>query len=106
MDVFKTMAFVYEGRHELLDTIQHEGKWWLVATYLQHPTTLHKVPERIIQLGSPKMPYQELPAGGSSRFLLNKSLPISVLDGEAQDGYVIAIHPDALLKTQGPTTIQ
>jgi hypothetical protein len=108
MEIFKTHLF-FSGHDEdhpyLIDTIFHEGHWWLVATWLQNHATGHRIPERIIQMDGLTVRFQEVD-GEPYHFLLNNALPKSVLDGEPQSGYVIAIHPHALLHTQGPKSIQ
>jgi len=96
METFKTMVFLGDhGKPQFIDTIWHEGHWWLVATWLQHHTTGHRIPERIIQMDGMVLRFQEV-QNPDYRFLVNNSIPISVFDGEPQTEYVVSTHPDAL----------
>jgi len=104
MDIFKTFLWFvgYDEDHSyLVDTIFHEGHWWLVASWLQHHATGERIPERIVRMDGVFVRFQEVNEP-RYRFLLNNAMPKSVFDGKAQDGYVVATHPLALLKTQGP----
>ncbi len=106
-EVFKSYLFFSghdEGHPYLIDTIFHQGAWWLVASWLQQPTTGQTIPERLVQLDGKTIRFQEV-KGQSYRFLLNNALPKSVLDGVPQDGFVIATHPSALGQSKGPETI-
>jgi len=107
MEVFKTYLF-FSGHDEshpyLIDTVWHEGHWWLVGTWLEHPVTRHRIPERIVQMNGLTVRFQEV-EGQPYRFLLNNALPKSVLYGVPQDGYVIAVHPAALADSQGPKSV-
>jgi len=105
MEVFKTYLFFSghdEGHPYLIDTIQHEGAWWLVASWLQSNATAEKIPERLVRLTG--LRFQEV-ENQPYRFFLNNALPKSVLDGKPQDGYVIAVHPAALANSQGPKSV-
>lgn len=107
MEIVKTMITFSgfdEGYFQLTDTIWLEGHWWLVATYLQNPTTRHRVPERIVLMDGLAIRYQEA-VDQPYRFLVNSAIPKSVFDGVPQDGYTVKIHPSALLDTQGPKSI-
>jgi hypothetical protein len=93
MEVFKTYLFFEdsdEGHAQLVDTIFHEDSWWLVGSWLAHAPTRTRVPERIVRLSG--LRFQEV-KGQPFRFLLNNPLPKSVLDGESQAGYVVAMYP-------------
>ena len=101
------VAMVYLGAQDtpkFLDAIWHEGHWWLVASWLENPTTGHRIPERIIQMDGRVLRFQDDPTPGW-RFLVNNAIPISVFDGTPQDGYIVAIHPAAILNTQGSPSI-
>ena len=90
MDVLKTYLFFKgfdEGFPHLIDTIFHEGAWWLVGSWLVANATGERVPERLVRLTGLRF---EEASGQRWRFLLNNPLPKSVLDGEARDGYVVA----------------
>lgn len=107
MEVHKTYLFIDghdDGSPFLMDTIWHEGHWWLVTSWLEHQVTRHRIPERIIQLDGTTVRFQEV-MNQPYRFFLNNALPKSVLDGTPQIGYVAAIHPLAISDSQGPKSI-
>lgn len=107
MEVFKTYLFFSgydEGHPYLIDTIWHKNNWWLVATYLEHHATREKIPDRLVLMDGLTVSFQEV-ENQPYRFLLNNSLPKSVLDGEPQNGYVIENHPSALSGSRGSTSI-
>ena len=104
MEIFKTYLFFSghdEGHPYLIDTIRHEGSLWLVGSWLESNDTGEKIPERIVRLSG--LRFQEV-ENQPYQFLLNNALPKSVLDGQEQEGYVIAIHPDAL-NLKGPDSV-
>ena len=103
MEVFKTYLFFEgfdEGSPYLIDTIFLAGAWWLVGSWLAANATGERVPERLVRLTG--LPHEEA-SGQRHRFLLNNSLPKSVLDGEARDGYVAASY-QALAGSPAPTS--
>lgn len=104
MEVFKTLGSFEvhdEGYMQLLDTVLHDGAWWLVATWLSRGNTkVH--PERIIKLGGPNTRFQEA-TGEPFRFILTNAIPHSLFEGTPHAGYEMMIHPAAAL-ADGPTT--
>ena len=93
MDTVKTLITFSgfdEGYFHLVDTVWHDGAWWLVATKLKDPSTGHEVPERIVRLTG--LRYQEA-QGQPYRFVLNSAVPISVFEGTPHDKYVVAYFP-------------
>jgi hypothetical protein len=105
METFRTMVFLGgQGTPQFIETIWHEGHWWLVATWLQHHATGDRIPERIIQMDGVLVRFQEV-QDEPYRFLANNSIPISVFDGVPQAGYTISIHPSAIARTRGPSSI-
>ncbi len=101
MDVCKTFAFFSDheqGFPHLIDTIFYEDRWWLVGTWLESNTTGDRVPETLVLLDA--LHHEEI-EGKPYRFVLNNEIPISVLRGEAQEGYVVATY-QVLDDTQGP----
>lgn len=102
MEVFKTLLFFEgfdEGHAYHVPTIEHDGAWWLVGSWLEHHATQTRVPERIVRLTG--LLFQEV-RGHPYRFVLNNPLPKSVLDGEELPGYVVAMYP-GLDQMKGPT---
>lgn len=64
-----------------VDTIKVGGHFWLVPTWLEHPTENWKMPERIVLLDW----LQHQPMGGSktvgqAQFLVNEPVPKSLFD--------------------------
>src|ERR1035437_8378938 len=93
MEVFKTYLFFEgfdEGNPYLIDTIFHEGAWWLVASWIAQYATRERAPERLVRLTG--LHFEEV-HGKPYRYLLNNSVPKSVFDGQAQAGYVVATNP-------------
>jgi hypothetical protein len=90
MDVLKTLVH-FEGsddeRSYLVDTIHHDGAWWLVASWKVKQTIKSRAPERLVRLTG--LHYEEV-QGKPYRFVLNKPLPKDVFDGQERDGYVVA----------------
>jgi hypothetical protein len=97
MTVLKTLIAI-EGTNEIcrVDTIQYEGKLWLVPEWLESPTQGWKKPKRIILLDG--LQYQRLRPGDlRGNFLLNAPIPRAVIDGRApnaeDNGYVVIETP-------------
>jgi hypothetical protein len=89
MEISKTCLFFEDhdqGARYLVDTIHHDGRWWLVGTWLEGLTTGRRTPEWPVLLST--LRHQEI-EGQDFRFLLNNSIPKAVLAGEARDGYVV-----------------
>lgn len=102
MDACKTLAFFsdYEqGSAHLINTIFHQGRWWLVGTWLGSTTTGDRVPETLVLLDA--LDHQEI-EGKPYRFVLNNEIPRAVLRGETRKGYVVATY-QVLDDTPGPT---
>jgi hypothetical protein len=62
--IYKTATYIYsEGEPvvKLIDTIEHEGKFWLVPDWIEKPLEGWKSPERIILLDV--LPHQKVPPG-------------------------------------------
>ncbi len=102
MDVCKTFAFISdtdEVSPHLIDTIFYEDRWWLVGTWLESNATGDRVPETLVLLDA--LHHQEIEEK-PYRFALKPAIPRSVLRGEAQEGYVVAMY-QVLYDTQEPT---
>ncbi len=80
----------------LMDTIEHEGKQWLVPEWLEAPTEGWKKPARIICLDG--VPRDPLPPSYPAKFVLKNPIPKAVLDGQIPSGteaeYVVIEAPD------------
>ena len=79
--VEKTLLFFSDhdqGQSYLIDTIWHEGHWWLVGSWLAPHDGGQRLPERLVRLTG--LRYEEV-KNQPFRFLLNNAIPKSVLDG-------------------------
>jgi hypothetical protein len=104
-DIYKTYLFFSDfdqGHEYLIDTIHHDGAWWLVGSWLQDNATGARVPERLVRLTG--LPHQEM-TGQPFRFVLSNSISKSVLEGQEQDGFVILMLP-VPADTQAPKPSQ
>ena len=83
----------FEGGNErfLVDTIEYDGKMWLVTNWLEAPSEGWKTPARIILLDS--LYHQAIPPGGQYDFLLKLPMPKDVYEGripkESEGEYVV-----------------
>ena len=98
MNIFKTLLAFSDGDDGALyrvDTIEHEGKMWLVPSWLDNPVAGHRIPERLILLDV--LPHQKTPDGPAD-FVLSPGIPKSVFDGEVLpqpgDGFVVIEVPE------------
>ena len=100
MKIYKTTVAIsgdpeYRGQVLRMDTIEYEGKMWLVAMWLDSPTGEFSMPERIICLDT--LPHQ---TSGMKNvdFLLFDPIPKAVLDGhipeESELEYVVIERPN------------
>ena len=84
MKIYTTMVFIRRGRNTKLgkcDTIEHEGKLWLVPEWLEVPSAEVKTPKRMVCIAD--LQYQVLKPGAPyGDFLLKESMPKDVLDGK------------------------
>ena len=104
MEVFKTYLFINDlddGVPFLADTIWYEGAWWIVASWLKSRTTESRIPERLVRPINSR--FHEV-GDHTHRFLLNHSVPKSVLDGVAHEEYVLSNYP-VLSGIQEPRSI-
>lgn len=104
MEVYKTFLFFsgFDEEHSyLIDTIYFEGAWWLVASWFQARESGERIPNRLVRLDGLK--YQEV-NDECYRFLLNSSIPKSVMDGKPEEGYLIKQYP-AVQEAEGPKSI-
>ena len=107
MKIYKTMVAIsgdpeYRGQILRMDTIQYEGKMWLVAMWLDSQSRGYSTPERIICLDT--LPHQ-ISRLGYVDFVLNDPLPKSVLDGhipeKSEFEYVVVERPDIQIRAPG-----
>jgi hypothetical protein len=99
MKVMKTLIGSDDGSIYTLDTIEIGGDLWIVPNWLEAPALGQRKPELIIRLD---MPYQKLDGNfGDKDFLVQGSIPKSVLDGkippEIAHKYVVEILPEIVL---------
>ena len=96
MKILKTIIGI-EGESVMLkaDTIEHDGKLWLVPKWIELPTEGHKTPARIICLDT--LQYQKAPPAYAD-FALTAPMPRVVLEGHdpapAERGYLVVEMPD------------
>lgn len=94
MEVFKTMAYVDDdlalASPIFLDTICHEGIWWLVPAWGVLHSGGGPEPEIVVLLTG--LSHEEV-HGLQYRFRLHNPIPKSVLEGKAQAGYVVEKNP-------------
>lgn len=98
MKIFKTIVTLSgtgKGIIYKADTIEYEGKMWLVPTWLETPSVGWKTPERIVCLD--ELPYQKA-SFGDADFILTNPIPKDVLFGQITDQSifksVVIIRPD------------
>ena len=86
---------VDDGTIYKMDTIEYEGKMWLVPEWLDNAAAGWRKPARIICLDL--LPHQKSP-GGQADFVLNAGIPKSVCDGQIptqpEDLFVVKEAPD------------
>ena len=94
LEVFKTHLYLDDdlalAEPYLIETIFHEGAWWLVSEWIIQYATRERAPLRLVRLTG--LSFEEV-AGKPYRFELHTPIPKSVLDGQAQAGYVVATNP-------------
>jgi len=78
-----------------VDTIEHEGEFWLVPDWFESPDGKYLRPMRIISLST--IPHQETSQG----FLISSPLPKGVLLGHPPEGeedrYLIHENPEIIV---------
>lgn len=106
MKIFKTMlslegeAIIYQ-----IDTIEYEGKMWLVPRWLEASSEGWKRPERIICLD--ELRHQRGSSGIPADFILNDPIPRSVLLDQIQEqskySSLVIMRPDIRIPIEPPT---
>lgn len=77
--LLKTMVTL-EGDIIRVDTIEHEGKLWLVPGWIDSPSEGWSSPERIILLD--ELPHQRMAPGNPADWVLNCPMPKAVFAGQ------------------------
>ena len=104
MTFLRTM-FGMDDSGEILiaDTIEHEGKLWIVPEWLYAQKEGWQTPARIIQVDCLK--HQKMPDDYPADLLLNNPMPRAVLDGnpspEQAKQYVVVERPDIRIQVGG-----
>lgn len=99
MKIFKTLIGSEDGKLRACDTIEHEGKLWLVPHWTVAPTEGWRQPTRIIRMDS--LPHQKMPENYADDFVLNGPIPKGVLlceiPPEESHGFEVIDLPDIKL---------
>jgi hypothetical protein len=105
MKIYKAMVAI-EGESSIyqMDAIEHEGKFWLVPTWLDSPDGKQSKPLRLILLDSLQHQRLDQSGGAPADFAVNNPIPKAVLDGRPpkQEGfslnmYVVVEAPDLIV---------
>lgn len=94
---------VPDGKLYKVDTIEHQGKMWIVSEWLDNPLAGLRKPTRIILLDL--LPHQKS-SGGPADFVLNDGMPKYIFDGQPprtpEDArFVVIERPDILFPAIG-----
>jgi hypothetical protein len=99
--IFKTAVPSDNGTIHTIDTIEHEGKLWLVPQWLDKPKEGLSRPARIIRIDS--LPHET--SSGVHQFVLANYMPKAVLDGEIppelESQYEVVELPEIVIRTGG-----
>jgi hypothetical protein len=89
--IFKT--YVTDGISVFpMDTIEYEGKFWLVPIWLESPTEEWRTPARLI--GLPNLHTQDLRGTQAPvDFAVQVPIPKAVLEGKTTTGYSVIERP-------------
>ena len=99
MKIYKTvLSFTGDDSIRTCDTIEIDGKFWLVPMWIDNLAEGTRKPLRLICLDG--LPYMKAGANFPADFVLTKPIPKCVLDGEIPDEtsfeFVIVENPDIL----------
>ncbi len=95
--IYQTLMY-YEGENDILciDTIEYDGKLWLVPHWIEAPTEGWKMPARIVLLDS--LDYRTEPSDAPADYLLKTPMPRDVFEGRIPNGsegeFVVIERPD------------
>ncbi len=96
--IYQTLISFEGGSGKIfeIDTIEYDGKMWLVPRWLEAPSEGWKTPARIILLDS--LDHQAAPAGFEADFLLKLPMPKDVFEGRtpkrSEGEFVVIERPD------------
>ncbi len=92
--ILKTMVAIQSEGIFLCDTIEYEGKLWLVPEWLDNPSKGYSMPARIICLTF--LPHTH--GFSEDEFVLQNPIPKSVFDGhiplELRNSYIVIENPE------------
>ena len=82
-----------DGTIYTVDTLEHEGKSWLVPEWLEAPTEGWRTPKYMICIDGLR---RSGPTGPDypAEWVLDDPIPKSVLDGETEDQFEVVHTPD------------
>ncbi len=105
MKILKTWM-VLDNEHHIVDTIEHEGKFWLVPGWLDRRDEGWSTPERIILLDV--LPHKQIASGNPADFVVEYSIPKTVFDGQippqSEYRFVVIERPD--IRVHFPAGVQ
>lgn len=83
--IYQTLMYYEDGAGTFcIDTIEYDGKLWLVPEWLEAPTEGWKTPARIILLDS--LDHQTESSGVPADYLLKSPMPRDVFEGRIPKG--------------------
>jgi len=98
MNIYKTAVILSDpGDNKIYhaDTIEYEGKLWIVPTWIESPFLSYKLPERIVCLQT--LRHQKSDTHGVD-YILNDPIPRYVLYGQiphtSEYAAIVRIRPD------------
>lgn len=103
MKIYKTLMFFSDsdpGHIFACDTIEENGKFWLVPDWLENIATKTRTPIRMICLDGIK--HQKVESGKPSDFVLNDPIPKCVFDGQIPPGTSYQIVENPLITDEVP----
>lgn len=96
MKIYKSAVFFADdqsGSIYHMDTIEYQGKFWLVPMWLESPSEGISMPARIVSLET--LQHQKLLRSPTGDFCVNQPISKDVLDGlKTEAGYVVIEKPN------------
>lgn len=100
MQIFKTFVTLADGLYRI-DTIEHEGRFWLAPEWIDTPRTGWSKPRRLVPLDL--LGAQELQGNPQARFLVSTPIPKVLLSGpippQIAAQYAVIDLPDLVFET-------